>query len=60
MVDNDGLHSAQSLTGVVPLRKGFHHLRLKFIQGGGDLALNLRWGIKGTGLRRISGNELKY
>lgn len=60
VVDNDGLHSAQSLTGVVPLRKGFHHLRLKFIQGGGDLALNLRWGIKGTGLRRISGSELKY
>jgi hexosaminidase len=58
VVDNDGLHTLQSLTGVVPLKKGFHRLRLKFFQGGGDIALNLRWGIKGTGLRRIYGNEL--
>lgn len=58
VVDNDGLHTPQALTGVVPLRKGFHRLRLKFFQAGGDIALNLRWGIKGTGLRRIFGNEL--
>ena len=30
------------------------------VRGGGDSALNLRWGIKGTGLRRIYGNELFY
>lgn len=58
VVDNDGLHSFQIKTGIVPLKKGFHRIRLKFFQGGGDIALNLRWGIKGTGLRRIYGNEL--
>ncbi|MGC2234636.1 MAG: family 20 glycosylhydrolase [Pyrinomonadaceae bacterium] len=58
IVDNDGLHSSQIKTGIVPLRKGFHRIRLKYIQGGGDAVLNLRWGLKGTGLTRISGGEL--
>jgi hexosaminidase len=58
VVDNDGLHSFSTKNGIVPLRKGMHRIRLKYIQGGGDAALNLRWGIKGTGLRRIYGNEL--
>lgn len=58
VVNNDGLHSFQIKTGVVPLRKGLHPIKLKYFQGGGDLVLNLRWGIKGTGLRRIYGNEL--
>jgi hexosaminidase len=58
VVDNDGLHSFLAKTGVVPLRKGFHRVKFKYFQGGGDFALNLRWGLKGTGLRRIYGNEL--
>lgn len=60
VVDNDGLHTPQTLYGVVPLRKGFHPFKLKFFQAGGDIALTLRWGIKGTGLRRIFGNELRF
>jgi hexosaminidase len=58
VVDNDGLHSFLAKTGVVPLQKGFHQVKFKYFQGGGDFALNLRWGLKGTGLRRIYGNEL--
>ena len=58
VVDNDGMHTPQTLYGVVPLRKGLHPFRLRFFQAGGDLALTVRWGIKGTGLRRIFGNEL--
>lgn len=58
VVDNDGSHSMRAVSGIAPLRKGFHRIRLKFFQAGGDLALNLRWGIKGTGLRRIYGSEL--
>lgn len=57
-VNNDGPQSMQAKTGVVPLKKGFHRLRMKFFQRGGDIGLNLRWGLKGTGLRRIYGNEL--
>ncbi len=60
VVDNDGLHSMQARTGTVPLRKGFHRVKFKYFQGGGDSVLNLRWGIKGTGLRRIYGSELSH
>ncbi|MBX7170531.1 MAG: family 20 glycosylhydrolase [Pyrinomonadaceae bacterium] len=55
VVDNDGLHTAQIKSGVVPLRKGFHRFKLKYFQGSGDYNLNLRWGIKGQGLSGISG-----
>jgi hexosaminidase len=44
--------------GVVPLKKGFHKIRLKYVQRGKDATLNLRWGLKGQGLRRIYGSEL--
>jgi hexosaminidase len=44
--------------GMAPLQKGFHRIRLKYIQRGGAAILNLRWGMKGTGLRRIYGSEL--
>ncbi len=58
VIDNDALHSVQTKAVDVPLRKGFHRIILKYFQGGGDAALNLRWGIKGAVLRRINGNEL--
>lgn len=55
VVDNDGLHTAQIKSGVVPLRKGFHRFKLKYFQGSGDYNLNLRWGLKGQGLSGIGG-----
>ena len=58
LVDIDGPHSPLIQTGLVPLSKGYHRVRIKYFQSGGDSALNLRWGVKGTGLRRIYGNEL--
>ncbi len=44
--------------GIVPLEKGYHKINLRYFQTDGAAVLNLRWGIKGTGLRRIYGNEL--
>lgn len=44
--------------GIIPLQKGFHKVNLRYLQAGGEAVLNLRWGLKGTGLRRIYGNEL--
>jgi hexosaminidase len=49
-----------SESGVIPLKKGFHKFRLKYFQTGETAMLNLRWGIKGQGLRRIYGNELVH
>ncbi len=57
VVDNDGEHSSQVRTGMIPLRKGFHRIKLKYFQSGGDANLALRWGVKGTGLQRMYGNE---
>ena len=39
VVDNDGLHSPQTKFGLVPLRKGWHRIKLKYFQGGGDATL---------------------
>ena len=58
IVDNDGQHASQTKSGVVPLKKGFHQIKLKYFQNGGDFSLSLRWGIKGTALSRINGSEL--
>ncbi len=58
-----GLDKSQvkvSENGVIPLKKGFHKFRLKYFQTGESAVLNLRWGIKGQGLRRIYGNELVH
>jgi hexosaminidase len=58
IVDLDGGHSVLKKAGIIPLSKGYHKLNLRYFQAGGDAVLNLCWGIKGTGLRRIYGNEL--
>ncbi len=46
--------------GIAPLAKGYHKIALRYVQTGGEAVFNFRWGIKGTGLRRIYGGELFY
>lgn len=60
IIDLDGLHGKMTASGIVPLKKGFHKVRLKYFQAGGDATLSLRFGLKGQILRRIGGNELFY
>ncbi len=60
VVGIDKSQAKVSENGVIPLKKGFHKLRLKYFQTGESAVLNLRWGIKGQGLRRIYGNELVH
>lgn len=57
VVDLDGLHGKMTASGIVPLKKGFHKVRLKYFQAGGDAVLNLRFGLKGQALRRMNGSE---
>jgi hexosaminidase len=57
---NDAGDKLTTRHGIVPLQKGYHKIDLRYFQAGGAAVLNLRWGIKGTGLRRIYGNELFY
>lgn len=60
VVDNDGAHTLGTRTGLIPLQKGWHKITLKFFQRGGDIGLNLRYGLKGGGLRTINANELVH
>lgn len=57
-IDTDGLKDRQVKSGFVPLKQGYHRLRLKYFKGQGESVLNMRWGIKGQGMSRISGGEL--
>lgn len=59
VVDLDGLHEKKSLSGDVPLKKGFHRFRLEFFQSAGEPSLNIRFGIKGQPLRSF-GDLLFY
>jgi hexosaminidase len=60
VVGIDKSQAKVSENGVIPLQKGFHKFRLKYFQTGESAVLNLRWGIKGQGLRRIYGGELGH
>jgi hexosaminidase len=58
LIDLDGTGAKRVQNAVVPLAKGYHQIRLRYFHAEGAAILNLRWGIKGQGLRRISGGEL--
>ncbi|MBS1797796.1 MAG: family 20 glycosylhydrolase [Acidobacteria bacterium] len=60
VVDLDGVHDKTTAVGLVPLKKGFHKVRLKYFQAGNDAAFNIRWGVKGQNLRRLNGTDLVH
>jgi len=41
LIDNDGLHTAQTVTEPVALRKGYYEVKILFSEGGGGYTLNL-------------------
>ena len=47
VVDNDGLHGRQVANGEIPLKVGFHEIRLDYFEGGGQQSLEVKW--KGPG-----------
>ncbi len=55
VVDLDGIHPKKNTSGDVPLRAGFHRVRLKFFQTTGELSLNIRFGIKHQPSRGLGG-----
>jgi PKD repeat protein len=48
VVDNDGLHSAQTRSGTIALRRGFHPIRVDYFERGGDELLEVQF--SGPGL----------
>ncbi|WP_343701891.1 family 20 glycosylhydrolase [Chitinophaga sp.] len=47
VTDNDGEHGAVEKAGLIPLRRGFHKIRLQYFDAGGDQLLQVSFGLKG-------------
>jgi hexosaminidase len=60
VVNNDGNHASQVVTGYVPLRQGFHKMRLKYFQGEGGASLRVGWAISGEELKPLDGSALYH
>jgi alpha-L-fucosidase len=53
VVDNDGLHGVEEKTGVVPLARGTHAIRVEYFNKTGGSALKLRYAPAGQSLKPI-------
>ncbi len=60
VVNNDGNHPSQVVTGHVPLRQGFHKMRLKYFQGEGGASLRVGWALSGQELKLLDGSALYH
>ena len=58
VVNNDGAHSLQRVEGVVPLKKGFHQIKVLFFQRTGDIGLRIGWGKNGQPLSALGSGVL--
>jgi hexosaminidase len=58
IVNNDGNHPSQVVTSYVPLRQGFHKMRLKYFQGEGGAALRIDWAFPGQESKPLDGSVL--
>jgi hypothetical protein len=58
VVDNGGTHGALRATGSVNLYAGFHQIRVRYVQSGGDLLLDLWWAAPGETLRPLGAGDL--
>ena len=43
VVDNDDLHATRYISGIVRLDEGFHHVRIKYFDGGGGSIMDFLW-----------------
>jgi hexosaminidase len=60
VVNNDGNHASQVVTGYVPLRQGFHKMRLKYFQGEGGASLRVGWALSEQELKPLDGSALYH
>ena len=60
VVDNDGNHASRRVTGHIPLRQGFHKIKLLYFQSEGDVALRVSWGASGGELQPLPGSALHH
>ncbi len=60
VVDNDGNHPSRRVTGHIPLRQGFHKIKLLYFQSEGNVALRVSWGASGAELQPLPESALYH
>jgi hexosaminidase len=60
VVNNDGNHPSQVVTGYIPLRQGFHQMRLKYFQGEGGASLRVGWALSEQELKPLDASALYH
>jgi hypothetical protein len=60
LIDNDGLHKAETKTVFVALKKGAHPLAVDYFESGGGEYLNLFWSGPGIERQSIPAGALKH
>lgn len=58
IIVNDGVHTMQKAESVVPLKKGFHKIKVLFFQRTGEIGLRVGWGKNGQPLGGMSSSVL--
>lgn len=58
VVANDGTHGAQMVAGFIPLKQGFHRIRLKYFQASGGASLGVWWGPAGQEPKALDASAL--
>jgi hexosaminidase len=58
IIVNDGVHTMQKAESVVPLKKGFHKIKVLFFQRTGEISLRVGWGKNGQPLGGMSSSVL--
>jgi hypothetical protein len=58
VVNNDGHHGTETVSGVIALERGLHPIRVEYIQGTGSAELQVHWQGPGVPKRLIRDNSL--
>ncbi len=48
VVENGGFHASQHVAGTVFLKKGLHHIKVEYFDGGGGAVMQLLWRLPGS------------
>jgi hexosaminidase len=60
VVDNDGNHGSRKVSGHIPLRRGFHKVKLGYFQSEGGASLRISWAAPGGELKPLDGSALYH
>ena len=60
VIDNDGNHASRIVTGHIPLRQGFHKLKLKYYQSEGGASLRVSSAALGGELKPLDQSALYH